>query len=108
MRASDAVSRLLTTQQTRLSDECGAVVSVPRLSLRQTLDSAVTDASDAANSTFGEVARRDTRPLCGAIDVAVASVDLATDASVAPEKMPSELLTALFEGVYLYICVGQL
>jgi hypothetical protein len=99
-RASDAMSRLLTTQWTCLSDERGVVVSVPRLSLRQTQDSATTDASDAGNSTVGEVAHRDTWPLCGATD--------ATDVSIAPKKMPNELLTALFEGVRLYICVGQL
>jgi hypothetical protein len=88
MRASDAASRLLTTQRTRLSAERGAVFSVPRLLLRQTLDSAATDASDAGNSTVGEVARRETWPLCGVTDTAVASVGLAIDASIAPEKRP--------------------
>jgi hypothetical protein len=58
VRASDVVSRLLTTQQTRLLAERGAVFSVSRLSLRQMLDSAAMDASDAGNSTVGEVARR--------------------------------------------------
>jgi hypothetical protein len=85
-RASDTASCLLMTQRTRLSAERGAVFSVPRLSLRQTLDLAAMDASDAGNSIIGEVVRRDTWPLYGAIDAVVASVSLATDASVAPKK----------------------
>jgi hypothetical protein len=85
---SDTASCLLTTQRTRLSAEHGVVFSVSRLSLRQTLDSPATNVSDAGNSTVGEVARRGTWPLCGATDAAVASVGLATDASVTPEKRP--------------------
>jgi hypothetical protein len=83
---SDTASRLLSTQRTRLSDERGAVVSMSRLLLRQMLDSATTDASDAGNLTIGEVARRDTWQLYGAIDVAVASVGLATDCLSPPKN----------------------
>jgi hypothetical protein len=69
-----------------LSAERGAVFSVSRLLLRQTLDSTVMDGFDVENSTVGEVAHRDMWLLCGAIDAVVASVGLATDMSVAPEN----------------------
>jgi hypothetical protein len=66
----------------------GLELSVPRLSQRQTLVASASDASDAGSRPLVFKRAVDTWRRLRAKDARVASVGLATDASVAPEISP--------------------